>query len=304
METIAKGTAVTNRSNGHPATVEAVDLQASQGPSALLRYEANERNGLAPGDHETGWALLADLEVAIRVDAGAEAFGAVFPLRWGADRPIIEALWGEADVRREDSFVFDGAGRFRRVRGPGQPFAPDNPEGFRLVGDPRPASTRVDAFMQPVDLPSGPMGILERVARAAWDRARRVRVDGELRAVGEPFHDLGAILADAGFPGGIMDPGLSGGAEEVARHLARRDRAVALLVREVLCEQVYRHRGALGPEPYEHINQLLGTRDVDLDAVVRACRVDELLGPPGSPIGASKRELRAIAARVLDEATS
>lgn len=155
METIAKGTAVTNRGNGHPATVEAVDLQASQGPSALLRYEANERNGLRPGDHETGWALLADLEVAIRVDAGAEAFGAVFPLRWGADRPIIEALWGEADVRREDSFVFDGAGRFRRVRGPGQPFAPDNPEGFRLVGDPRPPSTRVDAFMQPVDLPGG-----------------------------------------------------------------------------------------------------------------------------------------------------
>lgn len=281
METIAKGTAVLNRGNGHPATVEAVDLQASQGPSALLRYEANERNGLKPGDHETGWALLADLEVAIRVDAGAEAFGAVFPLRWGADRPIIEALWGEADVRREDSFVFDGAGRFRRVRGPGQPFAPDNPEGFRMVGDPRPASTRVDAFMQPVDLPE-----------TLSDHAYRDEMNGE-----RVRQRLTAAL-------GLGPPGTAQTTDAILAALQRRDRAVALLVREVLCEQVYRHRAALGPEPFEHLNQLLGTRDVDLDAVVGACRVDELLGPPGSPIGASKRELRAIAARVLDEASS
>lgn len=68
--------------------------------------------------------------------------------------------------------------------------------------------------------------------------------------------------------------------------------AVALLTREVLCEQIYRNRAAVAGD-LEHINKALQTRGVNLDAIVRHTTTEVLV--------MTKDKLRAHAAEVLDK---
>lgn len=72
------------------------------------------------------------------------------------------------------------------------------------------------------------------------------------------------------------------------------DRALALLVREVLCEQAYRHRNEIdvNREGVGHICRQLALRVVPLERVVPHVQLSLLELP--------KEELRAYAARVLD----
>jgi hypothetical protein len=72
-----------------------------------------------------------------------------------------------------------------------------------------------------------------------------------------------------------------------------RDLALSVLVREVLCEQIYRWRSHLAdPEHLEHINRQLRVRDVPIERVAKHVTL--------SIVGMPKEELRALASRVLD----
>lgn len=131
---IERGTHVRDAAGQAKGLIVEVNHEHPMGMAALVRW--------AHAQIEDTWLRLEDIEVEIAA-TGAQLYKNIFPRRWSThDREVIAQMFSDVLLRHgpQTSLVFDGEGRFQRVRGPSQPWARNNTEGWATAHE-RPAAT-------------------------------------------------------------------------------------------------------------------------------------------------------------------